>query len=98
MRVLAEEHVLGAAESDARGAEAAGLGGVGGGVGVRAHPERADLVAPVQEVLEVAVLLEVDHDEREGAGVDQALRPVERDEVALAQHRAADVDRPLGRG
>ena len=46
IRSLAEEHVLGAAQADALGAELAGLGGVRRGVGVGADLERADLVGP----------------------------------------------------
>ena len=41
---LAEEHVLGAAQPDALGAEPAGPGRVLGGVGVGAHPQPARLV------------------------------------------------------
>ena len=41
LAALAEEHVLGAAQADARGAEPAGAGGVLGGVGVRPHLEPA---------------------------------------------------------
>ena len=48
--VLAEEHVLGAAQADALGAELAGVGGVGTVVGVGPHGELAlaDLVGPAR--------------------------------------------------
>ena len=44
LAALAEEHVLGAAQADALGAEPPGPGGVLGGVGVRAHPQPAYVV------------------------------------------------------
>ena len=44
LAAVAEEHVLGAAQADALGAEAAGPRGVLGGVGVGAHPQPAPLV------------------------------------------------------
>ena len=49
--VLAEEHVLGAAQADALGAELAGVGGVGAVVGVGPHGELAlaDLVGPAED-------------------------------------------------
>ena len=49
------EHVLGAAEPDALGAELARLRGVLGRVGVRAHAQAADLVGPAEDRLEVLV-------------------------------------------
>ena len=52
--LVAEEHVLGAAQADPLGAELAGLGGVLGRVGVGADLERADLVGPVHQRGEVA--------------------------------------------
>ena len=52
--VLAEEHVLGAAQADAFGAELAGLDGVGGRVGVGADLQLADLVGPGHQRGEVA--------------------------------------------
>ena len=48
--LVAEEHVLGAAQADPLGAELAGLGGVLRGVGVGADLERADLVGPLHQV------------------------------------------------
>jgi hypothetical protein len=47
-----EEHVFGAAEADAGGAEGDGVGGLLGGVGVGADLEAADFAAPVHEFLE----------------------------------------------
>ena len=53
--LLAEEHVLGAAEADALGAELAGARGVLRVVGVRAHLQPAQLVGPAEDRLEVLV-------------------------------------------
>ena len=47
---LAEEHVLGAAQPDALGAEAPGAPGVLRGVGVGAHPQAAAGVRPLDQV------------------------------------------------
>ena len=44
--LVAEEHVLGAAQADPLGAELARPDRILGRVGVRAHPEPADLVGP----------------------------------------------------
>ena len=44
--LLLHEHVLGAAQADALGAEAAGRAGVLGSVGVGAHLQAADLRRP----------------------------------------------------
>jgi hypothetical protein len=44
--VALEEHVLGAAQADALGAEVASALRVGGRVGVGAHAQRAELVGP----------------------------------------------------
>lgn len=49
------EHVFGAAQPDALGAQFAGLGCVLEVVGVRAHPEFADLIGPRDHALEVLV-------------------------------------------
>ena len=46
---VAEEHVLGAAQADAFGAELARLLRVLGKVGVRAHLEAAQLVGPTED-------------------------------------------------
>ena len=53
--LVAEEHVLGAAEADALRAELARLRGVLGVVGVRAHLEAPRLVGPLEKRLEVLV-------------------------------------------
>ena len=53
--VLLHEHVLGAAEADALGAELAGLAGILGRVGVGAHPQAADLVGPAEDGVDVLV-------------------------------------------
>ena len=50
---LVEEHMLGAAEPDAVGAEGARLAGVGRRVGIGAHPHAADLVGPAHQRGEV---------------------------------------------
>ena len=93
---LAEEHVLGAAQADALGAEPPGAGGVLGGVGVGAHPQPAGTVGvrhdPGDRVGEVVVellALEVAYDDRvgdrHGAGEHLAGGAVDRDDVALAR-------------
>jgi hypothetical protein len=53
--LLAEEHVLGAAEADPLGAELARLRRVGGGVCVRVHLQPPDLIRPAEDGLEVLV-------------------------------------------
>ena len=58
--LVAEEHVLGAAEADALGAELARLRRVLGRVGVRAHLEPAEVVGPAEHGLEVLVDLRRD--------------------------------------
>ena len=68
---VAQEHVLGAAQSDALGAEAAGQLGVLGVVGVGAHAQRAELVGPLEDGVEVARHLgqhELDRAQHHGAG------------------------------
>ncbi len=79
--LLAEEHVLGAAEPDPLGAELACLHRVGGGVGVRVHLQPPDTVRPAEDRLEVVVEPsghELDRAEDHAAGA-----AVERDRVAL---------------
>ena len=44
-----EEHVLGATQADALGAEVAGVGGVLTGVGVRAHAQAPSVVGPAEQ-------------------------------------------------
>ena len=80
--VLGEEHVLGAAQADALGAERARLLGVARDVGVGAHLEPADLVGPAHEACRTRR-----SPRRRCVGaapsVDLAGRAVERDPVAL---------------
>ena len=88
--LVAEEHVLGAAEPDALRAELARLRRVLGVVGVRAHLESAQVVGPVEDRLEV--LVDRGRDERDLADDDASGAAVDRDHVALAQLVAADAD------
>ena len=77
------EHVLGPAQPDALGTEGPRAARVLGRVGVGAHAERAQLVAPRQHRLEALVdrrRHQRDVVERDGAG-----RPVDGDEVALVE-------------
>ena len=90
LAVGGHEHVLGAAEADALGAERARTARVLGRVGVRAHAERAQLVAPAEDGLEVRVDLR--RHERDVAGGDGAGAAVDGDQVALVQDELADVD------
>ena len=60
--VLGHEHVLGAAEADALGAELARLGRVLGRVRVRAHLQAPHVVGPAEDRLEV--LVDLRRDER----------------------------------
>ena len=85
---VAVEHVLGAEQADAFGAELAGDLGVVGRVGVGAHAQRAELVDQLHEALEARVLGGVHHLQR--AGVDRALGAVERDHVAFLELHVAD--------
>ena len=55
LAVGGHEHVLGPAQADALGAELARAARVGGRVGVGAHAERAQLVAPAEHGLEALV-------------------------------------------
>ena len=81
---VAEEHVLGAAQADALGAEVARVLGVGAVVGVGPHRELAlaDLVGPPQHLIELrrrragAELDLAEHDLAGGA--------VDREDIALA--------------
>ena len=94
LAAVAEEHVLGAAQADALGAEPAGPGGVLGGVGVRAHPQPAygvgvrhePATASTRSLVDV-LALEVAHHQRVGdrhlAGEHLAGGAVDRDHVAL---------------
>ena len=79
------EHVLGAAQADALGAVAAGLGGLLGLVGVGPHAHAADLVGPAEDLLELGLVLEPGADRRDGAEVDLAGRAVDADLVAFLE-------------
>ena len=85
--VLAEEHVLRAAEADALGAELAGLGRVLGSVGVGAHAEAAGVVAPGHQAREVVGQLGVG--EGHGAEHDLAGGAVQGDDVAATDGEVA---------
>jgi len=102
--VALEEHVLGAREADAGGAERDGVGGLLGGVGIRADLEARDLRAPLHELVVVPELLglagglvavEQAGDDLGGggldlAGVDGAGGAVDREEVALGEGLSGD--------
>ena len=72
--------MLGAAQADALGAERAGAPRILGNVGVCAHAERAHLVGPTQDGLEVGIHL----------GIDQV--PFVQQRVADADRRGREVD------
>ncbi len=107
---LAEEHVLGAAQADALGAEATGARGVLGVVGVGPHPQPAHAVGvghhPVHGLdqlvgvvgARVHAALEVLHDrgrhDRDLAQVDLAGGAVDGDDVALLDDDAAGGGHP----
>ena len=76
-----EEHMLGAAQADALGAEGHRLLGVARGVGVGAHLEGAGRVGPAHEAGEVAG--DGGLDGRDLAVIDVAGGAVQGDEVAL---------------
>jgi hypothetical protein len=82
------EHVLGAAQADALGAELVRAASVLGRVGVGANAEGAQLVAPAEDGLEA--LVDAGNDERDVVERDLAGGAVDRDQVALAQHAFAD--------
>ena len=83
--VVGEEHVLGAAQPDALGAEVAGVGGVLAVVGVGADAELAlaDVVGPAEDRGELGRRL--GRGELHRAEHDLAGGAVERDDVALAR-------------
>ena len=84
-----EEHVLGAAQPDALGAEAAGVGRVLPGVGVGAHTELAAAhgVGPRQDGVELGGRF--GRRERHRTEHHVAGRAVERDDVALVDGHVA---------
>ena len=91
LAVGAEEHVLGPAQANALGTELARPGRVLRGVRVRPHSEAADLVGPAEHLQEVVVELRLD--ERDVVCRDDPGRPVDRDQVAAAEHGVTDPDR-----
>ncbi len=94
-RTLAE-HVLGAAETDALGAVGSSLSGFLGLVGVGPDHQAADLVRPLEDLLQILLILEPGGDRRQRAEEDLARRAVEADEVAFLD-RHAICRRGLGR-
>src|SRR5205807_942581 len=89
--VLLHEHVLGPAEPDALGAEAARPDGVVRIVAVRPYPETAHGVRPLQQLVQLAADLRLDHGH--GAGDDVAGRPVDGELVAFEDGLAAGGER-----
>ena len=99
--LVAEEHVLGAAEPDSLSAELARLRRVGRRVGVRMHLQAPDVVRPAEDRLEIVVQPgrhELDRAEDHAAGA-----AVDRDHVAFGDGTARDrrdpaleVDRQVG--
>ena len=85
--VAAEEHVLGAAQADALGAELARRARRRAACRRWCGPQRADLVGPVHQRGEVAGQLGLHG--RHDAEHDLAGGAVERDDVARLDHRAA---------
>ncbi len=84
-----KEHVLGAAQSDAFGAEQASLLGVAGHVGVGANAQLANRVNPAHELDQVGIV-GTRRDGLELAVDDAAGGAVERDPVALLEGLALD--------
>ncbi len=91
--LLRHEHVLGAAEPDALGAEAACALGVLGRVGVGADAQAPPLVRPGADREEV--LRDDGGDERDRAEDQLAGAAVDRDHVALADDHVADRERAV---
>src|SRR5690606_28591879 len=88
-RVLAVEHVLGAEEADALRSELSRSTRVRRRVGVRANSESAELVAQLEEGLEILVLLAaLDH--VEPTRIDEASAAVEADPVVRAERSSVD--------
>ena len=78
---IAQEHVLGTAQADARSTETAGQLGVLGVVGIGAHAQRAELVSPLQDGVQVAGKL--GKHQVDSAQHHDARRAVDGDHVAL---------------
>ncbi len=92
--LLVEEHVLGAAEPDAFGAEPHRRLGVGRRVGIGAHAELAHFVGPADQRGKFAGELRLDHVDL--AGQHLAGRAVDGDEFALLVRLAARRHGPRG--
>jgi hypothetical protein len=84
--VALEEHVFGAAQADAFGAELARPLCVRRSVRVRAHPQHAQLVGPLHQLVKLGAELRLDG--RDLPQQDAARRAVHRDPVTLADHQA----------
>ena len=82
------EHVFGAAQPDALGAQFAGLGCVLEVVGVRAHPEFANLIGPRDHALEV--LVDARRDQFDLLPEHVARGAVEGDDLALLDDPVPD--------
>ena len=89
--VVVEEHVLGAAQADALGAEGARRARVGRGLGVGAHPQPARGVRPFHQPGEIAGEFRLAHGDR--ARQDLAGRAVDGDGLALLEDAAAGAHR-----
>ena len=85
------EHVLGPAQADAVGAITPCLGGFLRLVGVRPDGHPGEPVGPVEDRLELRLVLEPGLDRRQRPDEDLAGRPVEADPVALLDLEAAEV-------
>ena len=93
--VLGKEHVLGAAQADAFGAEEASLLGVAGNVGIGADLEPAHRIDPAHELDQIGIV-GLRGEGLELAGDDAAGGAVERDPVALLEGVALDAQFLLG--
>ena len=81
--IFGEEHVLGAAEADAFGAELAGDFGVARDIGVGANAElAAEFVGPAHELADV-IVREIRLDRFRLAQIDVARGAIERNEIAF---------------
>lgn len=88
--LLIKEHVLGAHQADALGAELAGPAGVLGGVGVGPHPQRAYPVGPGQEAVEFLTRAALDQGDL--ADVHRPGGAVDADDVALFELTVGEVE------
>ena len=87
---ITEEHVLGAAEADALGAEATRHLGVVREVGVGAHPHPPERVGPREDGLERTA--RVGRDDGDRADHHLAGGAVDRDDLTLAHGLAVDLE------